>query len=323
MNQFEIIQKNDDLSVTLVENIFINHYMPKAPGDFVKVYLLGLKYCQSKNLSDISNKVIAKSLNLLESDVIKAWRYWEDEGILMVEIDQDNSIIKYFNITSLMIEGKGLPSKKDDDSKKISETRQMYQAIERMFSRPLSSKELQTIDSWMSDLMFDIQTVMLLVEYCLDKNKKDINYMNRVALSWYDKNISTYDVAMGHIEKTNKKWTSYYKIMNFLGFNRQPTKGEIELMDRWLDEYKFSLEIIMEGCRRMSSTGKPNFRYLNSILVSWNKKGYQTLEDIAKEKIESDSKGKNKEESAKTSKYDYDLIQKKLREKMWSDKNER
>ena len=30
------------LLATDVENIFINEYMPAAPGDFVKVYLYGL-----------------------------------------------------------------------------------------------------------------------------------------------------------------------------------------------------------------------------------------------------------------------------------------
>ena len=32
------------LLTTEVENIFINEYMPQAPGDYVKVYLYGLLY---------------------------------------------------------------------------------------------------------------------------------------------------------------------------------------------------------------------------------------------------------------------------------------
>ena len=35
------------LLTTEVENIFINEYMPGAPGDFVKVYLYGLLYSGS------------------------------------------------------------------------------------------------------------------------------------------------------------------------------------------------------------------------------------------------------------------------------------
>ena len=45
MNRFEYLQEVDDLGVTIVQNAFLNHYMPKARGDYVKVYLYGLKCC--------------------------------------------------------------------------------------------------------------------------------------------------------------------------------------------------------------------------------------------------------------------------------------
>ena len=31
---------------TRVENLFINEFLPNAPGDYVKVYLFGLMYAQ-------------------------------------------------------------------------------------------------------------------------------------------------------------------------------------------------------------------------------------------------------------------------------------
>ena len=36
--------KNKQLDFTPVSNIFIEKYMPKARGEFIKVYLLMLKY---------------------------------------------------------------------------------------------------------------------------------------------------------------------------------------------------------------------------------------------------------------------------------------
>lgn len=319
MNQFELIQSNDDLSVTLVENIFINHYMPKAPGDFVKVYLLGLKFTQSRHLSAISNAVIAKTLNLLESDVTKAWKFWQDEGIVSMEDRGDGHYsIRYFNIASLMLEGQSFSSASSKKKTDENEVQQMHRAIEYMFSRPLSVKELQTIGSWLDDFHFTPQTVILLIEYCLEKEKKDFNYMNRVALTWHDHGIATYEDARRYIESSNMRWSQYYQIMNYLGMNRQPSKAEIEFMDKWLDEYGFSLEMIFEGCRRMTGLHKPNFRYLNTVLASWKSKGFTVPEDTLAEKpAGKEEKGRDHGEGS--SKYDYDLIQKKLREKMWGD----
>ena len=65
---------------TSVENMFINEYMVSAPGDFVKVYLFALMYC---NLgSEFTNEDIAKHLNLDYEDVLKAWTYWEKMGVI-------------------------------------------------------------------------------------------------------------------------------------------------------------------------------------------------------------------------------------------------
>ena len=36
--------KNNSLNFTPVSNVFIEKYMPKARGEFIKVYLLMLKY---------------------------------------------------------------------------------------------------------------------------------------------------------------------------------------------------------------------------------------------------------------------------------------
>ena len=321
MNQFELIQSNDDLSVTLVENLFINHYMPKAPGDFVKVYLLGLKYCQSKNLSAISNSVIAKTLNLLESDVDKAWRFWEKEGIVsVVALDDDSTSIRYFNIATLMMTGGAIPIPVKTPKKNENEIQQMYKAVEYMFARPLSLKEMKTMDSWLDDFQFSTQAIILLVEYCLEKGKKDIQYINRVALSWADKGITTYEEALKHLETNNQRWAQYYQVMNYLGMNRQPSKAEIEFMDQWLDDYEFNLEMIFEGCRRMTGLHKPNFRYLHSILTSWKEKGYTQPEDTAEDKPPSAAdKHQKGADGDSSSKYDYDMIEKKLREKMWGE----
>ena len=77
MNRFEYTSDIDDMGRTVVENAFINHYMPKARGDYVKVYLYGLKCCFSPEGCRTDNPAIAEALRISEEDVVKAWQYWE------------------------------------------------------------------------------------------------------------------------------------------------------------------------------------------------------------------------------------------------------
>ena len=60
------------------------------------------------------------------------------------------------------------------------------------------------------------------------------------------------------------------------------THLECENIDRWLSTH-FSEELIIEALRRGVSAGIRNFRYLDSILREWEKKGLRTRAEIEAE----------------------------------------
>ena len=62
-------EKTKDLYMltTDIENIFINEYMPVAPGEYVKVYLYGLFYAQAE--MELTYSQMAQQLNLTEVQV--------------------------------------------------------------------------------------------------------------------------------------------------------------------------------------------------------------------------------------------------------------
>jgi DNA replication protein len=63
---------------------------------------------------------------------------------------------------------------------------------------------------------------------------------------------------------------------------RPLTSLECENIDRWLSS-NFSEELIIEALRRGVSAGIRNFRYLDSILREWEKKGLRTRTEIETE----------------------------------------
>ncbi|MDR3542675.1 MAG: DnaD domain protein [Desulfosporosinus sp.] len=63
---------------------------------------------------------------------------------------------------------------------------------------------------------------------------------------------------------------------------RPLTRLEFENIDRWLSS-NFSEELIIEALRRGVSAGIRNFRYLDSILREWEKKGLHTRAEIEAE----------------------------------------
>ena len=84
-------------NATLVSNDFIDHFMAGANGEFVKVYLFLLRH-MADTCTTFSVSQIADCLNHTESDVLRAFRYWDGQGLLLLDTDAEG------NITSVCIE---------------------------------------------------------------------------------------------------------------------------------------------------------------------------------------------------------------------------
>ena len=75
----------------------------------------------------------------------------------------------------------------------------------------------------------------------------------------------------------------YQPLFKALGVSyHTPSDMEREYVDRWMYQYGFSLELILEAARRtFQKTGRPNFKYMDRILDSWAQENVRTMEDVA------------------------------------------
>lgn len=78
--------------VTIISNIFIDEYMPKANGSFVKVYLYLLRLLSSSDKL-VSVAIISDCLEDSEKDILRALNYWDKFGVITLEKDRKGAII--------------------------------------------------------------------------------------------------------------------------------------------------------------------------------------------------------------------------------------
>ena len=319
--------KNNNLNFTPVSNIFIEKYMPHARGKFIKVYLLLLKY-NTNNEPGVNSQIIASSLNILESDVMNALNYWNDIGIIkLIPIDNMNN----FNVEFLPLEDTTHSSDNNinllDTLLNDKETTSMLKDIEKILSRPLSTKEMETYLSWQNDFSFTSELILLLIEYCSSKGKTDYRYIEKVALSWHDMNITTIDKAQNHIKQTEDKWVNYRRILSYLGIkNTEIMKPQEEMLNKWLFTYKFDVPLIEKACNIcFERLNRADFKYIDGILAKWYKDNIKTLEDVDikdRQHKNNFNKYKSNTNSIKNNNlgfnnfearsYDYDSLEKKL-----------
>lgn len=165
------------------------------------------------------------------------------------------------------------------DFKAQDSAAQLLYVAQEYVGRPLSVNDVKTIYFMWDVLHFSDDLIDYLVQYCVERGKKDFRYMEKVAINWAEEGITTPEQAQNTASRYEK---SVYTVMNALGKNNIPTNKELEYIRRWTNEYGFTTDIIIEACERtVLATDKHRFEYAESILSNWKKENVYHKADIA------------------------------------------
>ena len=279
------IEKISDfyLLTTDVENIFINEYMPQAPGNYVKVYLYGLLY--SQNQSNMSYEKMSHQLGMTEKEMEEAWDYWERMGVIRKkQLGINKYDIEFKQLRSLMYGIGSLPASADENAGSYDkiitsgeektplvneELKLLLETIEHLLGKPLSPHEAKEIYSWTKDLKATKDVILGAVEYCAEKNKKGINYIAKVVRQWTENGFLTEEDVKIHLIELEQRFGTYKKVLQTLGLNRGATEAERQMIDSWFDKLGFNMERVMDACTKGSFISSPNVKYVNKVLENW------------------------------------------------------
>lgn len=271
-------------TVTVLENEFIDRYMPKANGEYVKVYLMLLRHLdESASLPAPSR--LADLLECTEKDILRAFKYWEGQGLLEYKEEAPDRSLQTevspsdasLTVAPVSDTDKSVNTRKHGNRKEFKE---LLFVAEQYLGKTLSATDINAITYFYETLQMSADLIEYLIEYCVENGHKSIHYIQKVALSWHSQDIRTVEQAKTNSVLYNK---NCYSILNAYGIKgRAPAASEIAYIRKWHEEYAFSLEIILEACdRTMNMIHQPNFEYTDSILKNWYKKNVHTLEDVS------------------------------------------
>lgn len=198
------------------------------------------------------------------------------------------------------------------------QTAQLLFIAESYIGKPLSPTEMKSILFFTDELHFSDDLIDYLLQYCVDRDKKDFKYIEKVAINWAQEGITTPKQAQRYSTKYDK---NVYAIMNELGKNGYPTPKEMEYINRWTKEYGFSTDIIIEACERtVLATDRHRFEYAERILSNWKQENVHRKTDIRKiddmyqkrKNTQKPSGSNNKFNQFTQNTYDFDELEKAL-----------
>ena len=178
---------------------------------------------------------------------------------------------------------------------KNPDIQEMLFVVETYIRHPFSENDINTILFWHEDLHFSAELIVYLVEYCVSKGHTNLRYLNKVALAWHEKKITSVEQAKSEAAVRSK---AYYAVMKAFGITgRNLIDSETAMIRKWTKEYAFDLSLIQEACARtISSTGQSSFSYADSILTSWYNDKVHSLEDV--KRLDATHQQKKKERAA-------------------------
>ena len=283
MNNRRQTTKEYYLFDTDIENMFINEYMPSAPGEYVKVYLFALMYADLDQ--PVTDGMLAKELDMKEEDVRSAWDYWEKLRVIR-RLPADESGERPVEFLSLKEQfyGKGNRSAGGDEAAEDTvagslddeytqnELKKMFDHLEAFTGRPLSGTEIMEIRSWVTELGATPEVVMCAYRYCHSKKKTKVSYIGAVVREWNEKGLRDAGEVDDYLADTDQRRYQYRRIFKALGFiGRAPTEEEMRKMDSWFDDLGFTIDKVLEACSKTSGISNPNINYVDSVLNNWKK----------------------------------------------------
>ncbi|MBO5394609.1 MAG: DnaD domain protein [Clostridia bacterium] len=249
-------------SKTELDNIFINDYLPFAKPQDVVVYVYGLYICNSTSF-DNSFENFAKTLNMSEEEVVASFEYWEEQGL--VQILRTNPIgVTYIPLKNVISANKLY--KPDKYTVFNQQANDIF-----MGKRAISKHEYQEYYDFLERYHVEPEALLMIMKYCVETKKSAVgyNYILTVAKNWANEGITTTPQVEERLQRFEEKSPEITEIFNCLGIKRAPYVEERALLNKWLNEYGFNLEVILHICKNSKTKSRLSFERLDVILSKY------------------------------------------------------
>lgn len=251
-------------SFTTVSDIFIDQYMPKANGEFVKVYLYLLRATGSgAGIATISE--IADHFSNTEADIVRALNYWASEGILQVQTGADGQITG-INLCSLAVTGmqaaqSNIQSSVADNAVQNNLQNSVVNNVaQNNLQSNLDNNTAQNISG--ADSQMQDSVVEKLKNQATDKPAPSQKEYTLDEIKEFRKNPDISEL--------------FFIIETYLKHTLSSTDTNMVLY--WLDELHFSTDLVEYLVEYCITKGHSSLRYMNKVALGWADAGIKTVD---------------------------------------------
>ncbi len=295
-------------SVFAVPSVLVDQHLKLAGAAQLKVILWILRYAGKEfSVSDI-----AQALSMHEADVRDSMQYWTETGVVCLNDNlltpgtaAENTVLDTEEETIPVpaeVPAVPMPQPQEPSGKKRVLSRPekpdtkylgkrmkedegvafLMRSADEIFGRMTSNNDKATLLLIHEHDGLPVEVLIMLMQYAVGIGKGNMRYIEKMAISWADDEITTLDAAEKRIKQLLSGRDAAKRIQRIFGMDdHSPTEKESEMANLWINTWQFSDEMLRaayEAC--VNTKGKYILKYIASILTNWYQAGIHEVSQI-------------------------------------------
>lgn len=257
---------------TVLDNTFLNEFLPQATGEDVKVYLYGLNLCANPNSDDNNLETMSKILCVSEDEILKSFAYWQEMGLVQV-------------VSTNPLEIRFLPVKARSGSSKIrnkekyTDFNDQMQAV--LSGRMITPTEYNEYYHLIESEHFEPEALVMIAKYCTTRKSNSIGYpyILAVARDYANEGLKTIEAVEQKFIEYEQNSDEIKRVLSALGLKREADIDERNLYLKWNNSFGFTNGTIVEVAKSLKKKG--GFAKLDSLLSKYYEQKLFTISEIS------------------------------------------
>lgn len=266
-----------------------------ASGKAVKVLIYFMKYrCAPERPDDIG---------VTSEDVEDALSYWEQLGVLRKAEGTERAAAKPANVSAeiarepvkiiapspakapekpvIKPQKALLPTEIAERIAASEEIEFLFGSAEQSLGRVLTFDDQRTILWFYDHLGMSADIIIMLIAYCCSVGRGNMAKIEKIALDWHEKNITTHEQAENEILAMQKAFSFEGKVQSRLKLQSKLTASQKKYIGDWanMDVTVDMVELAYD--KTVDGIGKPSFNYMDKILRKWHENGITNADEAA------------------------------------------
>ena len=219
-------------------------------------------------------EAVAKQCGISLTTAATAIDYWLEAGV-----------IEPLDTPSRLVDDSLIHGSAADDARVIrdEELHGCLESCAQILGKLLNPAEINVLVAILNDLGASEAYLITLLDFCVNKlEKKNLRYVERTAISLFDRGITTVEALDEYIRRQEAVRTNEGQLRKLWGIGeRTLTDKEKGYLDSWFNDFGYPMDVIgIAYDITVNNTGKAPLSYAHKLLSNWHQNGLKTVAEV-------------------------------------------